>query len=126
MALDTLFKNQYTLIMLSTIMLSAGGCFATLTSAKNTAEPLHGITLSDHSLRFNVTSNGCMRVEHFDILIIQGDIPKLTIVRNKKDTCRRKRQAIDIDYPISLNNLGAANSFVLGNPLKPFRKQSFK
>jgi hypothetical protein len=126
MALDTFVKNQYRLFMISTITLSIGGCFATHAHQDQTLEPLHGITLTDHSIRFTVTGSGCTRVEHFDILVRKGHIPQLLIVRKKHDNCRRKRQAIEIDYPLSMVDINSANSFILGNPLKPFLKQTFK
>ncbi|MBW9264256.1 MAG: hypothetical protein K1565_01870 [Candidatus Thiodiazotropha sp. (ex. Lucinisca nassula)] len=107
-------------------MMTAGGCVATTKAEKTYAEPLHDFRLTDTSLWFTVTSNGCTQLEHFDIVMQHADIPQLTVVRKKQDNCRRKRRALDIEYPLSMVGIDATTAFTIGNPFIPFRKQIFK
>ncbi|MES9828666.1 MAG: hypothetical protein ABW201_10410 [Candidatus Thiodiazotropha sp.] len=119
-------NKQRVVTVLSIIMITTGGCLATTKAEKPHVEPLHGTRLNGSSLRFAVTSNGCTQLEHFDIVMQHGDIPQLTVVRKKQDNCRRKRRALEFEYPLSMAGIDATTAFTIGNPFIAFRKQTFK
>lgn len=119
-------NKQRVLTVLSIIMMTTGGCLATTKVEKPHVEPLHGASLTGSSLRFVVTSNGCTQLEHFGIVMQHGNIPQLTVVRKKQDNCRRKRRALEFEYPLSMVGIDATTAFTIGNPFIAFRKQTFK
>ncbi|MCG7985259.1 MAG: hypothetical protein JAY90_21250 [Candidatus Thiodiazotropha lotti] len=114
------------LTVLSIILVLTGGCYATTKAIKPDVETLHGLSLTSTHLSFSVTSNGCTDLDSFDVLIQRIDMSLLSVVRKKEDTCRRKRNMIDIKYPLSKLNINSTTAFTITNPFAPFQKQKYK
>ncbi|MES9859849.1 MAG: hypothetical protein ABW157_21880 [Candidatus Thiodiazotropha sp. LLP2] len=118
-------KKNSLLTVLGAILVMTGGCFATTKALQPHVETLHGFSLTSTLLTFSVTSNGCTESADFDIVIQHAAVPQLTIVRKKKDTCRRKRIKVDIEYPLSRLKIDSATTFTIDNTFSPFKKQKY-
>jgi hypothetical protein len=87
----------------------------------STLEPLYGIDISVDTVSFNVKSFGCTHAEDF-VLILDSDAGEsgetgISILRTKRDLCRRMPKVIEIDLAIDALKIAPESQIKLKNPL---------
>lgn len=107
-------------VPLFTLMLVAS-CKSTSNEPKleNAAlEPIYSMNLSADSVRFGVKSNGCTRADDFVVILDTTEKEQgLSILRTRKDLCRRKPKVIELDLSIDALELDTELPMKLKNPL---------
>lgn len=85
-----------------------------------TIEPLYGIELHDQKIRVRVKSYGCTKENSFTSqLFNHTDYDQLTLIRIKKDRCKRMPKIISLEFdaPQRKSEISNQKPVLLSNPL---------
>jgi len=89
-------------------------------------EIVHSFVASEKSVSFVVSGFGCTQKSHFEVRQERSEPGRLTLVRLKKDNCRRKKKATKITFSREELFISSEQVLTLQNPVKPFVETQFK
>lgn len=108
---------MYRYIMVLALAIVTFGCNATPAQPKLPLETLYGVTFEGDRIKFAVRSTGCTKAADLALQIEKSDdSTKLSVVRLKKDRCRKRPSIEWFSLPFSNDQ-----TFELNNPMSvPF------
>lgn len=112
-----LTKKMMMLVFIIILIASCKNLSREAVALDNDLEPIYGFDFSPIKVSFKVKSHGCTRAEDFIVILDTHEkFEGLSILRTKKDLCRRMPKIIELELPITSLNVEPDSKIYLKNP----------